>query len=298
MKSNIEKEDSKDVEGLLDSLKVLSNLQEYAESDKEFEAHKRPIPYEKEVEDIQNGLQFLGFSLPVWGVDGKFGPETRKAVENFQNSVGLEETGKVDRPELEKLVSELKSKNFETFDISKLTKQKSQSLKTIEPGQKIVIDDSSTSTRKYPSDLMERFKKVAGDDYDEFISGCESIGLDPNIAVRQLYSESAFSPEVMDCSRKSSAGAMGIAQFMPGTWKAYGYGSPCNVSDSLKAYIKLMGDHLKRFPGRPDLAVSGYNSGPNLKAYKRALDNETPFEELKGKIPNESYKYTTTIFQS
>lgn len=277
---------------------ILSNLKSYIDSNKEFESHKKPIPYEKEVEDIQSALQFLGFSLPVWGVDGKFGPETKKAVKDFQDSIGVDSDGKLNSSDLEKMVVSLKTKDFQNFDISKLIKTKSQNLELVSNSGSLVIKNPGVNVVNYPSDLMERFRKIAGDDYDEFISGCNSIGLNPEIAVRQLYTESGFSPDVISCSRKSSAGALGIAQFMPSTWKSYGIGSPCNVSDSLKAYIKLMGDNLKRFPGRPDLAVAAYNSGPNLKAYTNALSNDTLFTDLKGKIPNESYKYSASIFQA
>ena len=277
---------------------TLSNLQDYKDSNKIFQIRKKPRSYEKEVEDIQTGLQFLGFSLPVWGIDGLFGPETKKAVQDFQKSVGLEETGDVDTKTLDKLITSLKDKNFSDFDTSKLTKQKTESLKTFVKGETPVITNPGVQVVRYPGDLVDRFKKIAGDDYDKFISGCNSIGLDPLIAIRQLYTESGFASDVMSCSRKSSAGAMGIAQFMPDTWRVYGKGSPCNVSDSLEAYIKLMSDNLKRFPGRPDIAVAAYNSGPNKQIYKTALENDLNFTDLKGRIPNETYKYSSSIFQA
>ena len=91
---------------------------------------------------------------------------------------------------------------------------------------------------------------------------------------------------------------MGIAQFMPGTWPSYGKGSPCDIKNSLAAYIKFMDVLLKRFPGRPDIAVASYNSGPNLKIYKHALDNNISFTDLKGRIPSESYRYSASIFQT
>ena len=64
---------------------------------------------------------------------------------------------------------------------------------------------------------------------------------------------------------------------------------------------------LDKFPGRLDLAIAGYNSGPNFKfasgdnkgkmVYDYALKNKIPFTDLKGKIPNESYKYASSILQ-
>jgi peptidoglycan hydrolase-like protein with peptidoglycan-binding domain len=288
----------KDKNNLNNSSDVLSNLKKYIDSDKKFESHKNPIPYEKEVEDIQIALQFLGFSLPEWGVDGKFGSETKKAIRDFQSSIGEDENGQIDSSVLKKLLSSLEKKDFKNFDISKVMKNKSKNLELNFNGDKMVIDNPGVKVVKYPGDLMEKFKKIAGNDYDKFISGCNSIGLNPEIAIRQLYTESGFSSDVINCSRKSSAGAMGLAQFMPSTWKSYGNGSPCNVSDSLEAYLRLMSDNLKRFPNRPDLAVAAYNSGPNLKAYSNALNNEVPFTDLQGRIPNESYKYSASIFQA
>lgn len=162
----------------------------------------------------------------------------------------------------------------------------------------MTIRDAGVTLKKYPSDLDQRMKKAVGNDvYDEFIKDLKSINLDPKIAVRQLYSESGFSEDVIKCKRKSSAGAQGIAQFMPSTWSSYGTGSPCNPKQALEAYVKLMDKLIDMFPGRLDLAIAGYNSGPHKSAYKQALKNKTPFTSLKGKIPNETYHYTTSILQ-
>jgi lysophospholipase L1-like esterase len=168
----------------------------------------------------------------------------------------------------------------------------------VTPGERIVIKNPGISVRKYPSDMEQKMKKVVGTDtFNQFVKDVNSIGLDPIVAMRQLYSESAFSPDVVKCSRKSSAGAQGIAQFMPGTWPSYGTGSPCDPKQALKAYVKFMKQLMKMFPNRLDLAIAGYNSGPYKSAYKQALKNNTPFTSLKGKIPSESYSYASTILQ-
>jgi murein DD-endopeptidase MepM/ murein hydrolase activator NlpD len=41
------------------------------------------ISYQKEVESVQIGLMLLGYDLPRFGVDGRFGPETAAAVNKF-----------------------------------------------------------------------------------------------------------------------------------------------------------------------------------------------------------------------
>jgi hypothetical protein len=280
-----------------DSDNLMSRLEDYADSGLKFIARKRgSIIYEKEVEDIQTALQFLGFSLPVWGVDGKFGPETKRATENFQEENDLEVTGNFSKEDLIKINDILKDEGFSDEDFMKIQKNKTENLVTDFES----IENSGIRVERYPNDVENKLENILGrEKFDRFISKCRGIGLDPLIAVRQLYTESiGFNPEVLNCRIKSPAGAMGIAQFMPRTWPTYGKGSPCNVDDALDAYIKFMDYLIKRYQGRIDLAVASYNSGPNLNIYKRAYNSDMPFTSLKGKIPRETYKYTSTILQA
>jgi murein DD-endopeptidase MepM/ murein hydrolase activator NlpD len=43
------------------------------------------MDYQKDVESVQVGLTLLGYELPKYGVDGKFGPETALAVNKFKS---------------------------------------------------------------------------------------------------------------------------------------------------------------------------------------------------------------------
>lgn len=163
---------------------------------------------------------------------------------------------------------------------------------------RIIIEDPSITRVEYPSDLEERFKRIAGSSYEPFLADLKAIGLDKKIAIRQLYTESSFSPSVVNCSVVSSAGARGIAQFMPSTWTAYGGGGNiCNVSDSLKAYPRLMKDLMKQFPNRIDLVLAGYNWGSNRTVLKNAYANNTPYEEYKNGLPRETKKYVASILR-
>lgn len=163
---------------------------------------------------------------------------------------------------------------------------------------RIIVDDPNLKRVEYPADIEERFKKIAGSSYEPFLANLKSIGLDKEIAIRQLYTESNFSPNVVNCSVVSSAGARGIAQFMPSTWTFYGGGgNACNVSDSLKAYPKLMSDLMKQFPNRIDLVLAGYNWGSNRKVLKDAYANNTPYEQYKKGLPKETQKYVASILR-
>lgn len=141
--------------------------------------------------------------------------------------------------------------------------------------------------------LKNKFIEVVGQEVaKKFEEDCNSIGLPYIIALRQIYTESNFNPRV-----KSRAGAVGLCQFLIGTWKYYGgRGSRTNPEESLRIYIKMMKDHLDRFPKRLDLAVAGYNSGPNLDIYKKALEDGIPFAGIQNQLKRETRNYANKIF--
>jgi Transglycosylase SLT domain/D-alanyl-D-alanine carboxypeptidase len=71
----------------------------------------------------------------------------------------------------------------------------------------------------------------------------------------QLYAESNFNPFAV-----SPAGARGIAQFTPGTARAYGLRDPFDPAAAIDAQARLMRDLLRRFASVP-LALAAYNAG-------------------------------------
>ena len=94
-------------------------------------------------------------------------------------------------------------------------------------------------------------------------------GLPAEVLAAQLQQESGFNPTAV-----SLAGAQGIAQFMPGTWAAWGrdangngLASPFEPADAINAQGRFMCDLLRRaetsgLTGSPvELALAGYNAG-------------------------------------
>jgi len=77
----------------------------------------------------------------------------------------------------------------------------------------------------------------------------------PNLFVRQMAAESGMQP----CAR-SGAGAIGIAQIMPGTAKSWGV-DPWIPSDALRAAAHNMARYEKQL-GSYRLALAAYNAGP------------------------------------
>jgi peptidoglycan hydrolase-like protein with peptidoglycan-binding domain len=105
--------------------KFLSDLKSLVGENRKFEY--RPgikIPLDQDVKLIQTALQFLGFSLPRWGVDGKFGPETQTATKDFQKNYGLNDNGIVDDDNLKYIIAALVLNNFKDSDLSTIKKER------------------------------------------------------------------------------------------------------------------------------------------------------------------------------
>ncbi len=91
----------------------------------------------------------------------------------------------------------------------------------------------------------------------------------------QLYAESNFNPFA-----RSSAGALGIAQFMPATARAMGLSDPFDADAAIDAQAHLMRDLLRRFGSVP-LALAAYNAGPAPVA---ACGCIPPYPETRGYV--------------
>jgi soluble lytic murein transglycosylase-like protein len=96
-------------------------------------------------------------------------------------------------------------------------------------------------------------------------------GIEPGIAYRQIAQESDFNPNAV-----SSAGAQGIAQFMPDTAARFGLSNPFDPIASFDAWGRYMRQLLDQFGGRYDLALAGYNSGENRSEYRAAAREGRP----------------------
>jgi hypothetical protein len=97
--------------------------------------------------------------------------------------------------------------------------------------------------------------------------------LEIDFFTRLIWRESSFRPGVT-----SSAGAQGIAQFMPGTAAERGLADPFDPEAAIPASAHLLSDLNRRFGGL-GLAAAAYNAGPARVADwltgRRSLPAET-----------------------
>jgi hypothetical protein len=91
----------------------------------------------------------------------------------------------------------------------------------------------------------------------------------------QIYAESNFNPFAV-----STAGAQGIAQFMPGTAAAIGLADAFDAGQAIDAQAHLMRDLLRRFASVP-LALAAYNAGEGSVA---ACGCVPPIAETRGYV--------------
>jgi soluble lytic murein transglycosylase-like protein len=91
---------------------------------------------------------------------------------------------------------------------------------------------------------------------DDLIRASDRWNVPVDLLAAQLHAESNFNPLAV-----SPAGARGIAQFTPGTARAYGLTNAFDGPASIDAQAHLMHDLLVRFKTAA-LALAAYNAGP------------------------------------
>ncbi|MEU9998125.1 NlpC/P60 family protein [Streptomyces sp. NPDC050848] len=134
---------------------------------------------------------------------------------------------------------------------------------------------------------------------------CDQPAMAPALLAAQLYHESGWNPNAV-----SPADAMGIAQFIPGTWATWGRDydgngrtSPFDIGDAVMAQGKLMCSLLRQaknsgYPGDVRaLALAGYNAGWGAVERFRGVP-PIWFSRAKGQTEGETYKYVRLIMAS
>ena len=113
--------------------------------------------------------------------------------------------------------------------------------------------------------------------YRAIVAGAATqAGVPPILLAALLQSESGFSPRAV-----SPVGALGIAQFMPGTAAAVGLANPFDPAQAIPAAAKLLGAHLREFGGSVPLALAAYNAGPGAVRRYRGVP---PFAETRAYV--------------
>jgi len=123
--------------------------------------------------------------------------------------------------------------------------------------------------------------RLTRDDICQLIQSAATVeGLPFEFFARLIWQESRFDPHAV-----SSAGALGIAQFMPKTASGRGLADPFEPSSALQESAEFLNELLQRF-GNLGLAAAAYNAGP-----KRVQD----WLAKRASLPRETQNYVQII---
>lgn len=100
--------------------------------------------------------------------------------------------------------------------------------------------------------------KVRISEFDEIIHGTAlEYGIEPALVFGMVRAESRFNHRA-----RSSAGARGLLQLMPGTAKSLGVKDSFNPRQNIRGGVSYLRQLIDRFGGNVVLALAGYNAGP------------------------------------
>lgn len=122
-----------------------------------------------------------------------------------------------------------------------------------------------------------------------------AYGLDERIGLAQIKQESGFNPRAVGPPTRFGT-AKGVAQFIDSTAREYGITDPFDPEQALDGWARYMVDLLRRFNGRYDLALAGYNGGPNRQSLIQAAGTGGPFPAAN--LPAETRNYVATILRN
>ena len=133
--------------------------------------------------------------------------------------------------------------------------------------------DTATAADALPPDAARWRGSIA--------RAADAAGLDRNLMTAVVWSESDFVADAV-----SHAGAIGLAQLMPGTAEALGV-DPYDPEQNLAGGARFLAEMLDRF-GTPELALAAYNAGPTRLAEHLENPGATP-------LPTETDRYVEVV---
>ena len=141
------------------------------------------------------------------------------------------------------------------------------------------LDGLSIKGGDTPESILGRMKPYISDVYEAE----DDNNLPRGLLKKVLFQESGFREEVISGSRRSTKGAIGIAQFMPDTAEELGV-DPLDPKQAIPGAAKYLAS-LKEQTGSWEGAVAAYNWGPGNLA-KRGIDA----------APEETRNYLAAVF--
>lgn len=203
------------------------------------------------VKDLQNSLESLGFDLPKFGIDSKFGPETYGASKDTISAISR-------LTNLDDIIGDPTVTNFQEggltqvqYNVIVLVARHPELVEEIR--SKLSTEMNSTTpptagsagTGSGPTgdliftNLMQKFNTDPGAFEAKVTSISQKLGINPNWLLLVMYKESGLNPK----AQNHTTGATGLIQFMPDT--ASGLGTTTFALESMSGVDQL--DYVYRY---------------------------------------------------
>lgn len=141
--------------------------------------------------------------------------------------------------------------------------------------------DAGSGETAVPTEFFESLPQREQKWLPTIVAAASRYGIDSGLLYGLLKQESNFDPDVISGTRKSSAGAIGIAQFMPSTARSYGI-DPTDPEQSIFAAAEYLSKYIKH---GPQAALVAYNAGPGrMQEFLRS-----------GSLPSETAAYIPAV---
>jgi len=123
---------------------------------------------------------------------------------------------------------------------------------------------------------VTRWRSTAGMFADPIARAARVHRLDPALLTAMAEVESSFDPAAV-----SPKGAQGLLQLMPATAERFGVDDAFDPSQNVDGGARYLSWLLRRFEGRTDLALAGYNAG---EAAVERFNGVPPYRETRNYV--------------